>query len=471
MKNVLTPARGAILGALIVGAGMPAEAQLRSALDVGERATKSASQAQARINQLDDERSDLVREFRTLVQQKDAAELFVRQQQQVVASQTRELASLEEQLGRIDEITSVMVPMMLDMIDDLEAFIEADLPFEIDERRERVAGLRTVLERADVVPAEQYRLIIDTYQRELDYGNTVQTWSATVDIDGKPTDVDMFRYGRTAMVYVSPDNRHAARWDRASNSWVDLEAAYRGQIRTAINTAKELIQPEVLFAPIAPLSTPTVAAVEPAILAPAVDEYRSVLAQTENLAVFSAQQEKIIKNQENEIAILEERIASSEERNLDVRPLLERMVAELSDFVLNADLPFKFEERKLRIDALQAALDDGEVTVGDLTSLVLAAYKLELEAGSKTEVWNEQIDVNGTGEQKEVRLYRYGRTALVYLSLDRAEAGRFDRATRTWVPVGAAARNDIIKAIKIADGIAQQNILFAPVTKFSVGAQ
>ena len=200
MKNVLTPARGAILGALIVGAGMPAEAQLRSALDVGERATKSASQAQARINQLDDERSDLVREFRTLVQQKDAAELFVRQQQQVVASQSRELASLEEQLGRIDEITSVMVPMMLDMIDDLEAFIEADLPFEIDERRERVTGLRTVLERADVVPAEQYRLIIDTYQRELDYGNTVQTWSATVDIDGKPTDVDMFRYGRTAMV-------------------------------------------------------------------------------------------------------------------------------------------------------------------------------------------------------------------------------------------------------------------------------
>ena len=49
MKNVLTPARGAILAALFVGAGMTADAQLRSALDVGERATRSAGQAQARI--------------------------------------------------------------------------------------------------------------------------------------------------------------------------------------------------------------------------------------------------------------------------------------------------------------------------------------------------------------------------------------------------------------------------------------
>ena len=470
MKNVLTPARSAILGALIVGAGMPAEAQLRSALDVGERATRSAGQTQLRINQLDDERSDLVREFRTLVQRKDAAELFVRQQEQVVASQSREIASLQEQLGRIDEITSVMVPMMIDMIEDLEAFIEADLPFQIDERRERVATLKSILERADIVPAEQYRLIIDAYQRELDYGNTVQQWSETVTIGDKPTDVDMFRYGRVGMVYVTPNNGRAARWDRDSRQWVDLDASYRPQIRTAIDTAKELIQPEILFAPLSPLATTSGAIAEPPVLSDEVDAYRSVLAQTENLAIFSAQQEKIIKNQENEISVLEERIATAEERNLEVRPLLEQMVADLTAWV-EADLPFKEEERQLRIGALNNALNDGEVTVGDLTSLVLSAYKLELEEGNKIEVWNDQVDVDGSGEKKEVRLYRYGRTAMVYLSLDKTEAGRFNRDTRGWDPVGATARNDIIKAIKIADGVAQQSILFAPITKYTVGAQ
>ena len=466
MKNVLTPARGAILAALFVGAGMTADAQLRSALDVGERATRSAGQAQARINQLDDERSDLVREFRTLVQRKDAAQLFVRQQEQVVASQSRELESLEIQLGRVDEITSVMIPMMLDMIDDLEAFVEADLPFELESRRARINLLKEVMQRADVVPAEQYRLIIDAYQAELEVGNTVNTWTDEVAINDLATDVDMFRYGRVSLVYLTRDDRKAARWDRDSRSWVDLDSSYNEQIRIAIKAAKELIQPEILFGPITPLATSAPAAVAPAVLQPEVDAYRSVLSQTENLGVFANQQEQILKSQENEIALLEERIATSEERNLEVRPLLEQMVVDLKDFVA-ADLPFKKEERDDRIAALEASLNDGELSSGELTSLILAAYKIELDEGSVQEVWNEQIDIDGSGTLQEVRLYRYGRTAMVYVSLDRSKAGRFDRNTRQWVPVSAAMRNDIIKATKIADGIAQRSILFAPVSKFS----
>ena len=471
MKNVLTPARGAIIAALLVGAGTPAEAQLRSALDVGERATRQAAQAQARINQLDDERSDLVREFRTLVQRKDAAQLYARQQEKVVESQARELASLEEQLGRVDQITAVMVPMMLDMIDDLEAFIKADLPFKLDERLDRIDGLRTVLERADVVPAEQYRLIIDAYQRELEVGNTVLTWTDTVEIgdgaDAKPTDVDMFRYGRVSLVYITPDDKTAARWDRASSNWVPLDAAYRPKIRTAIRTAQELIQPEVLFGPVSKLAVTAPPAPAPAVISDEAQIYSDLLSQTENLGIFASQQEKIIKSQENEISLLEEQIASTEERNLEVRPLLEDMVTNLSDFVLNADLPYKLDIRKERIDALNAALEDGTVSTGDLTSLILSAYKLELDEGDNIEVWNSQVDVDGSGTEKEVRLYRYGRASLVYLSLDKSEAGRYNRQTRSWEPVSSAARNDIIKAIKIADGVAQQNILFAPVSKFS----
>ena len=178
MKNVLTPARGALVAALLVGAGITAEAQLRPALDAGEQATRQAEQAQARINQLDDERTDLARDFRSLIERKDAAEVFVLRQRRGVESQTRELASLEDQLTRVDEITTVMVPMMLDMIEDLDAFISADLPFKLDERKARVERLRNVMTRDDVVPAEQYRLIIDAYQTELNSGNTIDTWTA-----------------------------------------------------------------------------------------------------------------------------------------------------------------------------------------------------------------------------------------------------------------------------------------------------
>ena len=108
MKRFIKPARAVLASVVLAGVAAPAYAQLSDAIRTGEAATKKAEQTQARINQLDDERSDMVREFRTLLQQRDAAELYNKQQARVVASQANELASLQEQLGRIDIIKAEM---------------------------------------------------------------------------------------------------------------------------------------------------------------------------------------------------------------------------------------------------------------------------------------------------------------------------------------------------------------------------
>ena len=127
MKKVLTPARGAILAASFAGLALPsmAQTQLGRAIDTGEQATRRAAQVQQQINQLDDQRSDMVGEFRTLLQRKTAAELYARQQAAAVESQQRELETLQDQLSRVDEITSQTVPMLEQLIDDLDAFIDA----------------------------------------------------------------------------------------------------------------------------------------------------------------------------------------------------------------------------------------------------------------------------------------------------------------------------------------------------------
>ena len=466
MKNVLTPARSALVAAMLVGAGLTAEAQLRPALEVGEQATRRAEQAQASINQLDDERSDLVREFRTLVQRKDAAELYARQQQQVVESQTREIESLTEQLSRVDEITAVMVPMMLDLIDDLEQFVEADLPFKIDERRARIANLKNIMTRADVVPAEQYRLIMDEYKAELAVGNTIETWADEVDIDGLPTDVDMFRYGRVSLVYLTRDGRRSARWNRDTGEWERLPGEYNSDIRDAIRIAKELVQPNVLAGPFQKLSItapPAQAAVE---LPPAEDEYRRALLRMQNEAVFAEQQELIIGSQEAEIASLQQQIAEAPARSIEMLPALEKMVDDLEMFI-QADLPFKRDERMERIETLRTALARGdELALSERYRLIIEAYQDELSKGTEQETWKDEIDLNGT--PTEVTLYRYGRVGLVYLTPDRSRAARWDRASQSWVPVGGSARNDIAKAIRIAEGREQQTVLSAPITRYSV---
>ncbi|MEO1405587.1 MAG: DUF3450 family protein, partial [Pseudomonadota bacterium] len=120
------------------------------------------------------------------------------------------------------------------------------------------------------------------------------------------------------------------------------------------------------------------------------------------------------------------------------------------------------------IETLRTALsrEAEQLPLSERYRLIIETYQDELAEGTTQETWKEEIDLNGA--PTEVVLYRYGRAALVYLSADRRSAGRWDRESGTWQPVGGAARNDIAKAIRIQEGREQQSVLTAPVVKYSV---
>ncbi len=250
MKNVLTPARGAILAATVVGFTAPAVAQgLDRAIATGEQATRRAEQVQQQINQVDDERSDMVGEFRTLIQRKTAAELYARQQAAAVESQEREIASLTDQLSRVDEITSQTVPMLETLIDDLDAFIDADLPFRLEARKERIQRLRDYLVDPNVSVTERYRQIMDAYTSEMEVGRKTDTWKETITVDDKEVTVDMVLFGRVALVYMDPTGKYAKRYDRETSSWVDLEGKYKAEIDKAIRIIQGKRTQDVMYVP------------------------------------------------------------------------------------------------------------------------------------------------------------------------------------------------------------------------------
>lgn len=254
MKNVLFPACNALIAGLCL-VGLPASAQLKSALDTGAKATQRAEQIQEQINQLDDQRNDLESDYRSMLQRLDAAKLFAAQQKRVVESQKEELASLEDQLGRVDEITAQMTPMMLDMITDLEDFVAADLPFKTTIRQARLEQLHTAMDSPDVAPAERYRLIVEAYQAEMEYGRTIATFKEDIPTEtGETVSVDVFQYGRVALVYHNEATGEVARWDRDQKAWVKLPSKYRRPIQDAIRIAQKTKQPDVLYGPISKLA-------------------------------------------------------------------------------------------------------------------------------------------------------------------------------------------------------------------------
>ena len=150
---------------------------------------------------------------------------------------------------RVDEIPAETTPMLRDRIADLEAFVRADLPFRTTDRMERIDNLRAAMENAQVPIVEQYRLIIEAYKAEMEYGRTIDTWPEEIDIEGKPVMVDMFLYGRVALVYMSPDRRYAARWDRDQPAWGPPARKFKEDIATAIKVPKGTTTPSRLHAP------------------------------------------------------------------------------------------------------------------------------------------------------------------------------------------------------------------------------
>jgi hypothetical protein len=169
---------------------------------------------------------------------------------ELLSSQEAELASLQGQLDQVEVVGRAVMPLMLKMIDAYEQLVELDLPFLLDERKERVADLRTLMKRADVTSAEKYRRIMEAYQIENEYGRTIEAYRSTLDLAGREATVDFLRFGRIALVYQTPDGTEAGVWNQETKSWEKLDPRYRGAIRDGLRIARKQAAPDLIRLPL-----------------------------------------------------------------------------------------------------------------------------------------------------------------------------------------------------------------------------
>jgi hypothetical protein len=224
--------------------------ELDRVVETRSKGNQAAAEAQRRIDTISDEADELVAQYRTALKQLDASDLYNRQMRDLVGAQEAEMLSLHDQLGRVDEVGRNVTPLMIRMIDALEAFVRLDLPFLKEERAQRASGLRALMGRADVTTPEKFRQIMEAYQIENEYGRTIEAYRSTLEIDGRETTVDLLRFGRIALVYQSLDETKSGRWDLASKSWVSLDTSYRSSIRQGLRIARKQTAPDLIRLPL-----------------------------------------------------------------------------------------------------------------------------------------------------------------------------------------------------------------------------
>jgi len=190
-----------------------------------------------------------------------------------------------------------------------------------------------------------------------------------------------------------------------------------------------------------------------------LSQYRTVIKQIESIDLYNAQMQDLITAQEAEIASLEEQVGRAQGVGRSVTPLMLRMVNALEKFV-GLDVPFLIEERTKRVQDLRNMMSRADVTTSEKFRRIMEAYQIENEYGRTIEAYRASLQLEG--RETTVDFLRFGRIALVYQSLDESESGRWDQASRSWVPLESGMRSQIRQALRVARKQAAPDLIMLP---------
>jgi len=211
--------------------------------------TRIAQESQERIDQVVKQTRSLEDQYKSVLKEIEGLNVYNTLQQRQVDNQNVQMTELRESIDQVEVINRQIVPIMTKMIDGLDQFIALDTPFLLEERQERVQGLRELMERQDVTVAEKFRKVTEAYQIENDYGRTIEAYKDTLTIDNA-TRQDFLRIGRVALVYQTEDGNISGVWDQDSKSWTTLGSEYKNQIKFGLQIAKKQVAPDLVMMPV-----------------------------------------------------------------------------------------------------------------------------------------------------------------------------------------------------------------------------
>lgn len=246
-----TPLLAALAGACILSwpTGQVSGQGLDDSMRVEEGINQNGAASQQRVSQLAGETRDLLAEFRSAVRETESLAIYNDNLERVVNDQREEIRSIEGQLEGLEDTNRGVVPLMLEMIATLEAIVEADIPFRIEQRRARVRRLREMMDQAEVTASEKYRRVMEAYQGELEFGRTTEAYSDKQPDTGQT--VEFLRVGRTLLLYQTPDHSSTGWFNPRTRRFEDLDdERFRLEVKKGLAIARNEKTPDLVMLPV-----------------------------------------------------------------------------------------------------------------------------------------------------------------------------------------------------------------------------
>ena len=235
---------------LLIGSSFTA-ANIDQLISAGESRLNEAASAQKRIVAMADETDNLVSEYKQTLKVVDGLKIYNDLQNKQIANQEAEKTNLLESIDKVGDIENQMTPLMVKMVSSLNSFIEGDVPFLLDERRNRMRNLEGIMENPNVSDAEKLRQVLQAYTIETDFGNTIERYTGKLNLNGNDIQVNFLRIGRLSLSYQSDDGSLTGAWNPETKAFEALSAAdYKAQIGFGLKVAGKEISPDLFIVPV-----------------------------------------------------------------------------------------------------------------------------------------------------------------------------------------------------------------------------
>lgn len=180
----------------------------------------------------------------------------------------------------------------------------------------------------------------------------------------------------------------------------------------------------------------------------AFDEYQRVLKEIYTLEVYNNVQQRLVDDQNADLAQLRESIDQVSVIERQILPLMTRMIDGLEDFI-SLDAPFLLEERMERVEFLKTLVDRSDVSVAEKFRNVMEAWQIENDYGTFNDAYSGTLEIDGVNRQ--VDFLKIGRLALMYITPDRQIAGRYNPRTRAWDRLDDDLRDSVLEGLEMLD--------------------
>lgn len=216
-------------------------------INAGLARTNAGAASQKRIDQISENTDKIIRKFQQEAKVVENLRAYNDRMRRTIAAQEKAMVDLERSIEEASLIERQIVPLMMRMIEGLDKFVQADVPFEREKRLERVERIRGYLTNANISAAERFRQVLQAYSTEAGYGKTLNVYTDTLTVEGEELAVNVLQVGRVGLYYQTLDGKQSGHWNREAGAWESLGSSHNAGIQKAIRVMQDKEAKETLL--------------------------------------------------------------------------------------------------------------------------------------------------------------------------------------------------------------------------------